>query len=345
MARGDPAAARGDSAGLVYLANLVLKHVRFIVATGLVTAILTGALVLVLPRRYRAEGSFVVDQRVETRIPGNLAALAGQFGFALPTDAAESPQFYAELLRSREVTDAVLLSRFAAGSDSATLLELIEVTGSSRADSLFKARRKIAKRLAVAVDGRTGLVKVSFTANKPELAAAVVNRYLELLNAYNLETRQSRARRRREFVETRVAAANSELRAAEERLKTFIERNRLWEQSPELRLEHDRLQREVQVAQEVYLTLKREYETARVEEVNDTPVLTVVDSAVPPVRHAWPRRRFSVSVALALGLALGLAAALLREYLARLRREGSAELEEFEGRLRRLMAVGGKRGG
>jgi hypothetical protein len=47
-------------------------------------------------------------------------------------------------------------------------------------------------------------------------------------------------------------------------------------------------------------------------------------------------------LALVLGTALGVAGAFLSEYLARLRREGSHELEELEGRLRHLAFVGGK---
>jgi len=333
---------RGDSAGLVFLANVVLKHARLIAVTAASVALLTAALVMVLPRRYTAEGSFVVDQRRQVRLPGELTGLAAMFGLALPTDAPESPQFYAELLRSREVTDGVLLSRFASQGDSARLVSLLGVRGKSLADSLYLGRKRIAKLFDARVDQRTGMVHIAFTSRKPQLAADVVNRYFQLLNAYNLETRQSRARRRREFVESRVAAANAELRVAEERLKSFVERSHLWQQSPELQLQYERLGREVQAAQEVYLTLKRQYEEARVEEVNDTPVFTVVDSAVTPVRHSRPRRGLSVILALVLGTGLGVAGAFLSEYLARLRREGSDELEELEGRLRRLAPVGGK---
>lgn len=330
---------RGDSAGLVFLANVVLKHARLIAAVAFGVTLLTALLVLVLPRYYSAEGAFVVDQRSSIRLPSNLAALAGQFGFALPTDAQESPQFYAEVLRSKAVTDAVLRSRFAAGGDSATLLRLLRVGGKTLADSMYRGRRRMAKLFQVRVDQRSGLVRLAFTARHPKLAADVVNRYFDLLNAYNLETRQSRARRRREFVEARVEAANGELRAAEERLRSFVERNRLWQQSPELQLQSERLEREVQVAQETYLTLKRQYEEARVEEVNDTPVLTVVDSAIPAARPSRPRRTLSVLLGLLLGTGLGVAGALLGEYLARLRREGSEELQELEGRLRRLAAI------
>jgi uncharacterized protein involved in exopolysaccharide biosynthesis len=37
------------------------------------------------------------------------------------------------------------------------------------------------------------------------------------------------------------------------------------------------------MAQELYTMLDRNYENARIEEINDTPVITVVERAVPPV--------------------------------------------------------------
>ena len=52
---------------------------------------------------------------------------------------------------------------------------------------------------------------------------------------------------------------------AEEQLRGFYERNRSWQQSPQLTFDEGRLRRQVEIRQEVYLTLRREYETARVE--------------------------------------------------------------------------------
>src|SRR5438132_8548828 len=46
----------------------------------------------------------------------------------------------------------------------------------------------------------------------------------------------------------------------------------------------------VDIRQEVSLTLRREYETARIEEVNDTPVITVIDPPVPPHERSSPKR-------------------------------------------------------
>jgi uncharacterized protein involved in exopolysaccharide biosynthesis len=63
------------------------------------------------------------------------------------------------------------------------------------------------------------------------------------------------------------------------------------------------------MAQELYTSIAREYELARLAEVNDTPVITVLDAATVPMRRSAPRRTLLVLIAgmLAGVLALGIA--------------------------------------
>ena len=124
----------------------------------------------------------------------------------------------------------------------------------------------------------------------PSLAAAVVAQYLEYLNEFNLRYRQSQARARRQFDERQVEEAEKILAALEDTLRRFYERNRQWESSPMLRFEENRLRRRVDVQQEIFLSLRRELEGARIAEVNDTPVLTVIEPPLAPARKSRPRR-------------------------------------------------------
>ena len=59
--------------------------------------------------------------------------------------------------------------------------------------------------------------------------------------------------------------------------------------------------------------LRQQYETARIDEVNNTPVITVVDQAVPPRRREWPRIGLMLVAAAVLGSGLGVLAAAGRE--------------------------------
>src|SRR5204863_852244 len=112
---------------------------------------------------------------------------------------------------------------------------------------------------------------------------------MALVSAFNKEQRVSRARARRDFLETRVGAALAELRTTEDSQRLFYERNRSWENSPALLVEERRVRRQVETANSLYLSLRQQYERARIDEINTTPVITVVDRAIAARRREWPR--------------------------------------------------------
>jgi uncharacterized protein involved in exopolysaccharide biosynthesis len=292
------------------------------VALGLIAL---GASYLVEPT-FTASSSFVAE-RDQRSIPSELSGLAGQLGISVGTDASRSPQFYADLAMSREILDRLLLTRFgyAEGNhehgDSAALLTLLRVAGRNAADSLERGARKLAGLLSVGVNAQTNIVTLRASLTSPELAAAVANRLVSFLNDFNTKTRQSQARERRKFAEQRVAAGEQDLGSAEEALKSFYQANRSWQQAPQLVFEEGRLRRQVDLGQELYVTLRRQLETARIEEVNDTPVITVIEAAVVPQRKSSPRRMLWATLAFVVGAIFAIVLASAAEYIDRARLE------------------------
>src|SRR5205814_5354833 len=211
-------------------------------------------------------------------------------------------QFYADLIESRELMEQVLRARYPRPSeqgrsaDSVTLLEILDEGGDDPADSLYQGVKRLAKLVSTSVDRKTDVVELDVDAHDRVLAALVASRFLAYLNDFNAKTRQSQAGERRKFTEDRLAQAEADLRRAEEELKVFYQRNRSWQQAPQLVFEEGRLRRQVDVRQEVYLTLRREYETARIDEANDTPVLTIIDPPIPPARTSKTTRLARVGV-------------------------------------------------
>jgi len=328
----------GEDISLVGALNMVLHRWRVAFGLPLIVAAITGLVSLLLPPTYTARTTFVPEVRSQNRLPSGLVGLAGQLGVSIGADPSQSPRFYGDVVRSRELLERTLLSRYPdphphrpAGdgvADSATLLRILEVDGHNPADSLARGVKRLDDLITVRVDPQTSIVLVTVDARYAALAAAVANRLVAYLNEFNTKKRQSQARERRRFSEERVAAADSELRRAEDAVKTFYERNRGWQQAPERVFEEARLRRQVTVSQELYLTLKREYETAQIEEVNDTPVITVIDAAVAPQERSQPRPALWMVVALLVGGMVSISWALAATYVERAR--GSAEVEYRE---------------
>ncbi len=277
---------------------------RILVGVPVAFVLLGVVVALLIPRTYVATTTFAPEQRSGTNLPSGLGALAGQFGVALPSEASTSPRFYAELVKSRTLLEGVLLSQVpvpgGSQGDSTRLLDLLDRGGNSPADSLFRGVRRLTDLVYVNVGSRTNIIGLSVEARDPAVAATVANRFVTLVEQFNLTARRSQARQRRIFVEGQMALGEEALRAAERQLEQFYEANRSYRQSPQLMSVEGRLQRQIQVRQEVYLTLRRDYESSRIDEVNDVPAITIIDSATPPTRKSKPRRTLIV-----LGFLLG----------------------------------------
>ncbi len=316
-----------DEISLLEILNVLLKRWRTVIGLPVTTSLVVLGISFLVQPTYTATTSFVPEVRSQGRVPAGLAGIAGQFGINLGAEASQSPMFYADVAKSREILDRLLLARYADPlatrdpDDSTTLLSILRPGGRSDADSLERGAKKLAGRVSVGVDAQTNIVTVKVELPSPDLAAAVANRLVAYLNDFNAQTRQSQARERRKFTEQRVAAGEQDLREAEEGLKRFYQANRSWQQSPQLAFEECRLRRQVELRQELYVTLRREYETARIEEVNDTPVITVIDAAVAPQRKSSPKRRLWAFVAFALGGVFGVFWAFGAEYVERARRD------------------------
>ena len=119
---------------------------------------------------------------------------------------------------------------------------------------------------------------------------------IDRVHQYNLQKLRATAAAERVFVEGRAALEADSLRAAEMRLQAFQQANRALTNSPELAFRRERLQRDVQLHEALYTNLLRGLDEARIREVRNTPVITVVEE---PRLAAIPRsRRVALKTAL-----------------------------------------------
>lgn len=325
----DAQASPPEEASLLDLIAVLIRRRRLILGSAAATAIAAVFLGLLLPAQYTSSTSFVPEVSSNRQLPAGIAGLAGQLGLSLSGGATTSPRFFVDVMLSRETMDRVLLTRFrdsesAVAADSAPLLLLLEVDGDNALDSLEQGREDLAERLSARVDAETGIITFDVTTWDRELSAAIANTFIVYLDEFNSQSRQSKAREQRTFIEGRLQQSAGELREAELQLKNFYEGNRTWQQSPQLTFLEGQLRRRVEVPQEVYLTLSREYEKSRIEEVNDTPAITVIERAVPVQERSAPRLKLYGVMALVLGGGVGVILALALEYLHRLRAVDSA---------------------
>jgi uncharacterized protein involved in exopolysaccharide biosynthesis len=177
-----------------------------------------------------------------------------------------------------------------------------------------KATKAISERITSSVNQETGLMSVSVTAGEPRLAAGLTESFLQHLTDRVSAIRTEKARRNLAFMEERFAEVEQELRAAEEALATFVDRNS-GIQSARLETERERLQRQVSFKSELYQQLQAQVTQARIELQRSEPVITVVEEPVPPINRSAPRRMLIVLLSVIFGGFLGVGAAFVSTFL------------------------------
>lgn len=279
---------------LARLGTLLLRHWRFLVAVPLVVIPMVVARILLQSRSYTARTSFLPEK--STASSAGLRGIAAQFGIDAP-DAGRSPDFYIDLLGTDEILGQVVTHTYETRRDgrvvTGELVALLGITGTTPAIKRDRAIAKMRRHMSVNAARRSNIVSVSVRESSPDLAVAIAQRMLDAIAEFDQHTRQSKAAAERQFLERRLEFANLELRSAEQALQAFSQRNRVFLDSPGLQFEHDRLQRKVDERQTVVTSLVQAFEQARVDEVRDTPVLTIIQKPRAPStgdpRHLIPR--------------------------------------------------------
>ena len=308
---------------------ILLRRPRLVFGLPLAFAVIAAVVAILAPRKYVASASFTAD---EGRSPqSQLSSQLGQLAVLLPQAGSNVPQFYADLLQSRPVLRDVVTSPYES-SDHAfkgTLIEYLTGRKGNGDETVEAAIRELRDNLSVIVDRVTGVIRFSVSLPDRAISLQTAQRLLILVNEHHLRRRQAQARAESEFLAQRQTLAKQDLQSAEETLADFYARNRSWRNSPELSADEQRLQRQVSMRQQLYISLSETYESSRMGELRDTPPLAVLEHPEGFVEVAQRNVLRKAIVGGVLGLFLALMGALLLEYVQRTKSAGDPNYGQF----------------
>ncbi len=323
-----------DEAGW-QLAAFVLGYRWLAITASVAVATLVVAVTLAGGRTYTGRASFSPQDQ-----DGGLGAYAGvaaQLGVTLPNlNEGQPPEFYAYMLRSDAILRSLADRRYvvsAGSTDSLPLAVLLNVADPNAARESYALLRELRNIIQVRYDARAQLVQIEVKTRYPGVSSELVVELLAQVDRFNREVLRTQAGEERRFTESRVAETAGRLRAAEDVLSAFLARNREIRNSPVLLAEQARLEREVQAEQSLYLTLRQSYEQARLQEVRNTPIISVIEAPVYPAIPDRRRLLIKALLGMAIGGMLGLAIGLLRNIFLRAVAEDPTLAGEAAGQL------------
>jgi len=195
--------------------HLLVKWRYFIVTSVVLAGTLTLVIASFLPRMYTARATLLPPSTTSSPFSGLSSFVDNSsipfLGAALP-EISNNSELFIEILESRTLAELIInrfdLMRVYDAEDMEETIEVLKHTRSVRIEN-------------------AGVIIINIDAPSPELAAEIVNAYIDELDRFNRDENTTAAKSTRIFIESRLLEAQADLQKALNHLQEFQEKNQL----------------------------------------------------------------------------------------------------------------------
>ena len=304
------------------LFDVLANGKKWIIVSTALFALLTIGTSFLFTKFYSARISLYPSKQDLNSNLGQFQSLASNFGMNLPN---EKQNFnIPDVVESNLIKQKILNKKWQKMTgEYQSLFDLWQFYNSpwynpfssGEVDTAYineKALNYLSDQIEVIENRKTGLIEILVSLEDPLISADISNFIGEQVQAYIQKENSAHATKEKDFIENRLKIVKGELIILEEELKIFSERNRGYEESPELYMMYSRLFREVEAKKQVAITLQQQLELARIEEVKQSPILHILDQAEVPARKSAPNRLLFLIVGGIIGMIGSIFATFMR---------------------------------
>tara|TARA_B100001250_G_scaffold130583_1_gene111303 strand:+ start:2856 stop:4058 length:1203 start_codon:yes stop_codon:yes gene_type:complete len=152
----------------------------------------------------------------------------------------------------------------------------------------------------------SGLISVTVLMEDPRLASDIANYIAEYVKSFISLEQKRETSRNKTFVEKQMEEAKSQTENSEDSLTDFRKDHPLRLDTPSIEMMRERLESTVEENRAVYITLRQQFEIAKIDEAKERLLINVLDTAEPAVKKAKPKRTLIVLLSLFGGFILAI---------------------------------------
>lgn len=259
-----------------------------------------------VPEEYEATAKVLPEFSSGLGSVGGLSDLASMAGISLGKNNSEAirPDLYPSILASMPFL-LKLLSTPLPTSDGkkVNLVSYLDKNAKpltesqlAQSDTLIilsldqeRALKNVRARVSAGIDKMSGVLTVEVKMPDPTLAAACATFSLNYLKQFVTEYRGGKKAEKLAFLRQQMAEAKIKYRNAEVVLNAYRDRNRN-AYTNVAKIEEQRLQNDYLQAQTLYGELARQLEAARLQALEDSPVIKVLEPPMVPNWKSTPKR-------------------------------------------------------
>lgn len=153
------------------------------------------------------------------------------------------------------------------------------------------------------------IIEIRVEAEDPQLAADIANGFVQALSSCWNGLNYTEAKKKLEYIETELPRVEGDLKIAEARLKLVPRLS-----SFSLSSQNGRVQRDYEIYSSVYIMLRKELESAKLESAKEIPPFSIIDKAVKPTLRSKPNLKLNIAIGAGLGLFFGVFFAFSKEF-------------------------------
>lgn len=301
---------------------VISRHIGLILVFALICALLT---ILYVNSTHKSEYTSIATLYVPSDEYGggrsDLGTLASQFGITSRSSSGSdisSATLYPEIVNSNRFAQIMLDKDFITEKygKKLPLIAIFTYGENPTPSNIDTLRISSAKRVSnmVKFSMAAGFFIIEVTSEEPQFSKDFADTMLVELDKLQRKFKKQSVNEKIQYLNQKITLAKEELENNEEKLKQFRERNRNVDNSPALLLEQERLERDVQIQTGIFLTLKQQLELARIEEVQKSSFVQILDYPSLPIRVSNPIKSSIYFIGGILGLFIGIAISFLIEY-------------------------------
>jgi len=304
----------------------IVKNVKLFIVIPFTTVFFTIIYVQFIQQPLYVSTATILFSESSQNITG-LSGLASQFGINIPQRSGKnlsSPSLIPELIKSRVFAERILEKRFYTDRYGKNLSFLSILThGDSQTfidhnTLIAGAMKELNKMLSIEKDLKTSINTISVKGFEPIFVKNLADSVISELKKLNMSYKSISVSEKKAFIEQRILALEVDLKKSEQELKLFRDQNRQ-RISPALELTEDRLTRNLDIQKGVYLTLKQQLELAKIEEIQESSILQILDYPQRPLFPINKNLKLGIFLAGTLGIGIVLFFVIIQIYFQNLK--------------------------
>ena len=292
------------------LSIIILSNFKIIFLIPLFFAITTTFYVYYISDQIYTSKSKVLPISEDGSTSNNFSGFASQLGISMPINIGGKvpwDEIYPEILKSSDLLDSMLEKRYDTKKYGEYTLKDILISENnlhkySELDQKNRVIDKLRKMIKISKDRTSPIVNIEVMTFEPIFASELSKDLIQKSSQIQRQLKTNRIKNKRLFIEERLKQVEFEMQNMETTLRVFRENNRNLSTSPTLQMKVQEMGREVDLQNSLYVTLKTQYEKAKIDEVGRDDMVQQIDGPSIPTQLTSPKRLLSVLMSIFLDL-------------------------------------------